>query len=253
MSYFVDSEIVYINSAARITGTSDSNFQYSFVLDTTKNYDYVVMLDCSIPKSFYNVAINNNTFTLVENSTPTIITLTAGNYSQKSLATALVAALNTSSPNGWVYACTFNTGNTTVNTGKYTFTVSGNSTQPSFIFALTLNEVIGFPPNSTNTFSAGTLVAPYVCNLSTENTIFIKSDICQNTNDTILQNIIVASDPSFTYIDWNNLLPAEYAKRFHYGHDNIFQFRITDEFDVELNTNGLNIVFSLMFFKRRVF
>jgi hypothetical protein len=239
-------ELQYINSNNRING-SHSDFTIKIQLKPGTTYKYVTVLDASIPKSFYIVPEHYNTFTLDENGASTTITIPAGNYTRKSLKETLATQLTSSSPNSWTYAVTYSNINSSVDTGKYTVSVSGNGgVQPSFIFTTNMYEILGFDRNSTHSFLADTLVAPNVANLSRESTIFIRSDVCQEQDD-ILQNIVTSDNPSFSYVDFRNYMPNEYKKKYNSGADNVFYFRITDENDRGLDLNGLNLQLTLLF------
>ena len=260
---------LYVNSNNRLNPSMETHSNFSIIFNDIPrnvNYNRVVVLDASIPKSFYAISSLTNVFQLTEASTTISITIPEGNYTRKSLATTLTSLLNSNSPNVWSYSCTFPNINNTGDTGKYTFNVSGNlltttsdlfgdmfgtityTSQPSFTFINNLSEVLGFN-QTTYTFTAGTLIAPNVCNLSSESTIFIKSDICQAHGDNILQNIVSTGDPSFSNVAYINHWPMLYSKIYHSQGDNVFWFRITDENNMELNTNGINCVFTIFLFR----
>jgi hypothetical protein len=103
----------------------------------------------------------------------------------------------------YTYSITYPKSSSISDNGKYTFTVSNNSgVQPKFIFPSAsssfLYQCFGFEPDSTNTFSGNTLISTNVINLQAEDCIFIRSDVCTNPNDNVLQEIYanVASGPS---------------------------------------------------------
>jgi hypothetical protein len=232
--------------------STDSNFTYTFTnLDKTKEFDHVAVLSASIPKSYFLVQSNYNSFNLLENATSVPITITPGNYNRLSLATTVKNLLNSNSPNGWTYNITFNNINQTYDTGAYYFTVSGNSSQPSFIFSSGMYEPLGFNANTTNQFSANSLTSVNVPNLSIETTLFIHSDICQNREgDNVLQEVYDTGQSTFSYIIFLNPIPMEYSKPMPNSSSNTFAFWLTDENGNIVNLNGVNFNFTIMVFKK---
>ena len=136
MEFINEKEIFYVSSVDRLSGSS-SNFLYKFAFsNNTGNYDTVAVLSAAIPKSYYLISSYNDEFTLSENGTDVVITVTSGNYSLTSWKNTLTTLLNNNSPNGWIYTVTFPSPNSGSSTGKLTFTVSGNSgIQPIFTFS----------------------------------------------------------------------------------------------------------------------
>ena len=254
-TYFTGKKFIYyVNSAKRLNASdSNSNFSYKFLNLQDGEFDSVVVLSASIPKSFYLFQNGQNTFQLEENTTTVTITIPQGNYNRNSLATTVKNLLNTNSPNGWTYNITYPNINTTVDEGYYYFTVTGNSSQPSLIFGSYCYEQLGFNINSTNTFVGGSLNSVNVCNLSVETTLFIHSNVSQNYNsDNTLQEIYSNGEPSFSYLNFINPCPHEYSKPFENNSSQIFNFTLTDEYGNIINTNGVNINFTIMFYKKNV-
>lgn len=247
MSY--DHKTIFnINSHNRESGTN-SNFTYKLKINHDLIYDKVVLLDCSIPKSYYIIQNGLNTFTLQEDTDLAVITVTPGNYNRNSLRSMLIQLLNSESPNGWIYDITNNNINTAVDDGKFAYTVSGNSSQPIFIFTNFLYEQMGFNSNSTNVFVGNSLSSTNIINLNPESTLFLRSDICNNQQDNILQNIITVHNSTFSYIIFQNPNVEEYAKNFSQNKYNVYRFILTDEDGNEIHLNGLNIVFTIMLYK----
>jgi hypothetical protein len=249
--YFTNKQIFYVNSATALTG-SNTSFSYYFNIDRQNTYDRVVVLSASIPKSYY--LITTNSFTLTENTNSVQITIPQGNYTRQSLANTLQTTLNTSSPNGYTYTIKFNNISTTYDKGYYYFTVTGNgSVQPIFTFNTTFYEQLGFASNTAYNFVASALQSVNIPNLTTETTLFIHSDAVQNSeSDNVLQEIYTSGEPSFSYINFININPLEYSKNLKCdgaSKTNVYNFWITDEFGNVMNTNGLNLNFTIMFYK----
>lgn len=246
--FYIKKQIFYINSRNRISGT-DSKFYYYLNIDLNEDFDRVVLLKASIPKSYYLISSNHNTFILDENGTQVDIILPEGNYNRISLKNVLQTCLNNASPNNWTYDITYDNALKENDRGKYIFTVSGNVSQPKFIFGDSLYEVLGFDKNSTNEFQNDQLISTNVINLTRENTIFIHSDICQNdTSDNVLQEIFTSDTADYGYIFFSNINVESYAKKFVPG-SNTFYFYLTDEDGNLIDLNGLNINLTIMVFK----
>ena len=80
--------VVYVNSADRLSGTSD-NFTYNINLPSDKKFNKVVVLDALIPKSYWLVQNGYNTFQLTENGVTATVTLPVGNYNLNSFKTVV--------------------------------------------------------------------------------------------------------------------------------------------------------------------
>jgi len=245
-------QIFYINSYNRLSGTN-SNFSYKLPVDQTKNFNKVIVLQASVPKSYYLVSAGYNTFILRENSSDIIITVPVGNYNKDSFQTVLSNLLTSNSLNGWVYTITSPNALKTADTSKYTILVSGNSSQPSIVFTNEHNncyELLGLNSNSTNTFVANTLTSTNVINFSLESTLFIHSDICQNRfTDNVLQEIYTPGVSYNSFIRYECITPEFYAKDY-VGKSDIYQFYLTDENGNMIDTNGLNINITLCIFRQ---
>ncbi len=246
-SFGSNSQIFIINSRDRISGT-DSDFVYKLDLLPDNNYDTICCLQAIIPKSYYLVDTNRNTFTLDEDGDQVEISVDIGNYSQKSFANRITTLLNENSPNNWVYSITYPTSNSLPRTGLYTFDVSGNSSQPSLIFDDFLYEPFGFNPNSTNTFVANILVSGNVINLQSEDALFICSDCVDNQSDGILQEILASNNPDFSEISFKNHAVEAYSKKFN-GKSSI-RIYLTNENKVPMILNGLNMVMAIVCYQR---
>lgn len=250
-----DSVIFLVDSSKRISGTT-SDFTYQLNLPKGHEFDNVCVLQCIIPKSYYLVQPGYNTFVLKENGVSTTITVTPGNYNAKSWSTIIGTLLTTSSSQGWTYTITFPNSTTSVDTGLFTYSCVGGN--PSFIFTTNLYEQFGFQPNSTNTFSSNTLVSANVVKFQVEDVLYLHSDISYNpdqssTND-VLQEIYASTTPNYTNIVYQNSGAVEgYSKQLLNQSNNIYHFVLTDENNNTLSLNGLNMVITLLIWKRQTF
>ena len=249
-----DSLIYYVNSSNRLEG-DDSDFTYQIQLPPHSEFNYVSVLAASIPKSYYMIESGYNTFILQENQSQVTITLQAGNYNRKTLASVLASLLTSLSPNKWTYSITYPNNALTYDTGLYTFLVTGNTSQPVFIFNQNSPyQQLGFDISSSSqdsayNFNNGQLIAPNVAKLYIDDNIFIHSDICQNFNDNVLQEIYTGNNTSFSNIVYQNVAPKDYAKKMTTNSSNIYNFYLTNENGEEIFLNGQNIVITLRLYR----
>ncbi len=251
MSLISSSTVYYVNSTNRLSGTH-SDFLYSVQMPPDSKYDSVVVLQASIPKSYYIIQANE-AFDLNENGVQVNIAVPVGNYTRKSFATTIQSLLNTYSPTGWAYVITYPSSSTTADTGKYTFTVTGNfGVQPSFIFSQSndLGSHLGFTDGSTNNFVADTLTSTQVMNLQAETTLYIHSDICTNSNDNILQEIFATSTADYGSVVFQQQCVDGYSKDMTSNSNNVYHFYLSDENSRAIDLNGQNLTFTMLLYKK---
>lgn len=251
MSLISNSKIFYINSRDRVSGT-DSDFLYTFEMPADVKFNKVCVLQLCIPKSYYLIKANES-FTLTEGLNNINISLTVGNYTRKSFASTLQGLLTTNSPNGYTYTVTYPTSSTVPDTGKYTYTVTGNSgVQPTFTF-LTTNDLydhMGFGNGSTNNFVANTLTSTQVINLQKENTLFLHSDIANNGSDNILQEVFSVQNSDYSSIVFQQYNIDGYSKDIVGNTNNVYRFYLTDEDSNPIDLNGQNFNVTLLMYKK---
>lgn len=240
---------VYVNSDNRTGGTSN-DFTYECRLDPNIPYDRVCVLNAAIPKSFYVVQSNYNTFVLIELGVDTVVSITPGNYGATTFATELRTRLNASSPNGWSYSVSYSS-----TAGKYTFGVSGNSGQPGFRFyspsSSNIHENMGFEPSSTNTFSASTLTSDNVIKMISENTIYIHTNAAASDDNDILQEVYTSQNSDMSVIVYTQDNIEANSKKLMGGNTRIFRIYFTNEAGNTIDFNGLNTQLVLLFYVDR--
>jgi hypothetical protein len=241
---YLNKQEVYLDSHNKLSGTHNS-FSIEIKLKPDKEVDTVVCKRATIKKSNYIVQEPENTFNLKEGLTIVPITVPEGNYSASSFKTTMIALLNTASPNLWTYSISIPTGISSASTGIYTYTCVGGN--PSFIFTTNLYEQMGFEPNSTNTFASNTLIAPNVVNFQVKNMLRIHSNVCQNENDNILQEIVTTGS-DFQSLKYQCVDIMAECKPF-VNKNNIYKFEILDEDGLHVDLS-LNVTITLMFFKK---
>lgn len=255
-TYNANRQAIYINSKNKIQG-SHSNFSYKINVGDAGDgrYDRVAVLSASIPKSFY-IVNSDSTFQVQESGevsgTLRTITISAGNYTRTSMLNRLTTLLNTGQAPALTYSIQYSQGSLSIypDTGKYTFMVTGNISQPSFIFSSsnTLNECLGFESGSTDAFVAGSLTSVNVLNLSPEQTLFIRSNIAISPEN-ILQEIYCSGTPSLTSVIYYSNDYIAYGKPLRFSNlatNNTYHFWLTNESGQEVSLHGVNMEIVLM-------
>ena len=269
MNHISSKSMFYIDSQNRTSGSS-GNFSINFAMPPNNRYDRIVVMQASIPKSFYLVSAPYNTFQLLEpgtsssgsstnifgsvstNGATKTITLTEGNYSKTNMIVclqtmlSLASSLNSTLATQYVYNVGYPLMNQP-NTGKFTYTVTNLTTsQPQFIFPAgsTLYLPMVFNRASTNIFSNSILPSQNVIRLQAKDTVFIKSNIVASSNKSFLKEIYTSANPDFSVITFSQNDVELNSKELLYK-DNNFSFSITDEDDNILNFNGQDVIFSI--------
>ena len=273
MNHLNQKSIFYIDSQNRTSGTS-GKFSINFAMPPNNSYNRIVVMQASIPKSFYLVSAPYNTFQLVENGTASsgsatntfgsvatngatkTITITEGNYTKTNMIVCLqtmlclASSLNSTTATQYVYTVSYPLMNQP-NTGKFTYSATNITTaQPQIIFPVksTLYLPMGFNRASTNIFSNNKLTSQNVIRLQAKDTIFIKSNIVASSTKAVLQEIYTSCNPDFSVITFNQSNVELNSKQLLYR-DNNFTFSITDEDDNILNLNGQDVIFSICCFE----
>jgi hypothetical protein len=194
--------LFYLSSANRGSGTDASNYTIDLPnFPTGEKFTHVCLLEANIPKSYYMVQAGFNTFTLIENGIPAVVTIPPANYSATCLRTCVGEALTAASLNGWVYTITAPTP-TQPATGKFTFIVTGSTSQPSIVCTTNLYEALGFAANSVNTFVGNTITSTNVVKLQSEDALYLHSDIVTDIGNDVLQEIYTSGVPDFGIINY---------------------------------------------------
>ena len=242
--------IQFINSNERLSGTH-SNFKYKIDLPKDKgDFDRVCILNASLPKSYYLIP-KDSYFTLEEGISSVNIYIQEGNYSRRSFQTVLQNLLNNSSPNNFIYAVSYPDSFIQSDTGKYTYTVSNNGgIQPKFIFNTHIFKQMGFNRNSTVQFFNNTLTSTNILKFQSEDIILIHSDLCSNGDNDILHEIYSGSSPTLGSIVDEVIAVEQNSRVLTSSNSGIYNFIITNEDNEEIEFNGLNIVFTVLFYKK---
>ena len=244
MDHF-DKDVVYINSYDRLSGTSSSfTADVSQQVKPVNDYDSIVLLNASIPKSYYLVNNYSNTFQISESGYPTrTITLVNGNYS----LTALRSALNTLiAAAGLQFTYVFSISQIT---GKSTFTSSG--TGCALIFGANSPwRILGFNKATYNiplVGSAYTVTSPNVVNLQLTNTI----DIMSNVVDKGILSSVIPSQSDFGAILFIERNAGLVSKQLISRQFNSIQIYLLDGITGQpIDLNGLDVQMTLVLYKK---
>jgi hypothetical protein len=241
--------LVYIDSRKRISGT-DSNFLYNISLPQDHTFDRVVVLNALIPKSYFLIQAGYNTFQLQENNTTVTITVPVGNYSFTAWKTEIGNLLTAASPNSLTYSLSYPSSNST-DTGKFTYTQNNGSIASKLIFTQYLFEPFGFLQNSTNTFTGTTLQSTCVIKMQSEDRLLIHSDCVNNpSQDDVLVSINASTYINYSSISYTNVHPAYNNHVLKSTLTSTISIVLTDENNIVLDLNGLNMNLTLLFYKR---
>jgi hypothetical protein len=256
-------KIVYVNSdKVKRTSGKAHDFQFNIDIGTQHNefeYDHVTVLNASVPKTWYLINDNNNTFIVEEVNTLTTttinritITLSIGQYDIGSLLFEMMSKISSA---GLLFA--YNNAFSTVS-GKITFNCSNAipGLISNFIFNNSLGRIFGFDIG-TYEFTIGGggsfLTSENMIKLQITENIFIKSSMVDGfeSNQTLLA-LPTGSTPFFSNIVYFNPDPYATAVKLSRIHSNIYRFFLTDSYDNLLDTNGIACSFTIMMFKRDI-
>lgn len=246
MAHLNKQKIIYVDSDYRSSG-DHSDFRYDIA--DLNEYDYVSVLQVSIPKTFYNVQAGQNTLTLTENiGVAATVTFSVGSYSYKNFATVLAAKLTAASPNGRTYTVTIPT--TEPVTGKYTITVSTGSFTISFPSSSYMYKHLGFESLSSNASTGTVLTSVNVASFQDVPSLYICSDLIsthiQTFNSTVLEAVFCGPVVDFGILTWNNMAPELTAKEIR-NKTSTVRFYLMDVDQNLISTNGVawNMVLGL--------
>lgn len=253
----ITGQVFTVNSGERVIhdnepGT-DSNFFFKFATSFSPTASRIVVLQASIPKTYY--LVNENSFTVVKGNLTFNVSLPQGNYNAISFRGELATRMTAASAEfgmGFLYSVMASSRLRSVETGLMTLRVQGNLVgneyiQPQLIINDTLHEQLGFNPNSANTFVNNHLTSTHVCNFNLLSSLIIRSDICQNSQDNILQDIYAVSNVSNSFIVYENKAPNLYSKKLNHN-GQTYHFWLTDVHGHIINLRGIEMCFTVLIY-----
>ena len=235
--------IYYINSENRISGSS-SNFSYAIDIPEGQRIDTCCVLSMTIPRSYYLVRRNQNSVTLTTDGIAQTFQIPLGNYNAANFITTLLGIINNLAVG--TFAMTLST-----ITGKYTYTYTGSASTISFSFPAPsmIGHQMGFDQGSVNSFVGGTLVSANVLDFVSTSTLFLHSDMVDDSTS-ILQECYSDNSQPFSNLVYNCQFSGMYSKKMRSSSSEVFNFWLTDENDLEVNLNGHDICVTLLLYKK---
>ncbi len=166
-----------VHSRRRLAGGTNNNFSINIELVKGHKYDLSAITRLNLPKTYYTISNNNDSFVLDEILSSATVTIPHGNYNICNFPAVLQEELIAASPNSWNYRVVYNN-----ITKKLEITVFGNSEQPIFDFSNTfIGQQMGWLEEPSDTFVADFLESKHTVNFQKTQFIAILSDIALNT------------------------------------------------------------------------
>jgi hypothetical protein len=247
----IDNLISYnITSASRNSGTTDNfNIKLDIPNDILNKLTSCSITDVSIPKSFYQIVNNYNTFHLYEDNNLIIITIEQGNYSKSQLYAALSTKMINQSLNNIKYNVSDE--QTLYDTGKMKITATNELINKSLIFQNNdMYKAMGFNINKEYTFTT-TLISENIINLNSEDVLLLHSNITSNYNNdliggsNVLCSIYTSGQKNYSYIIKSYDLIYNMKK---FIPNNNMTFYLTNEQGENINLGGIDFNFVLNLF-----
>jgi hypothetical protein len=238
-----------VYSSRRTNGTI-SNFSYNIALPNDgPKYDRVAVTSVTLIKSYYAVRLGFNTFIITELGTNRTITVPIGTYTLNAIKTVLQSLLNTGAPSGWVYAVTFPNTNISANTGKFTYTVTGNSSnQPSITVSTFMYRKLGFNKSSTNPFVGNSLTSTNYIFLNATPSLIIKTNMIDEPTSELCR-VDASLVPDGGTVTYQSPHPESFAHVLKSETVKNCTFAIDDEDDNDIDLNGNEWIISLVFWE----
>jgi hypothetical protein len=255
MEQISNKRFFYVNTENTLSA-SNSVYSTPLQIPDYAKYDRVVLLEASIPITYYLIQGNGfNTFQLKEDSTTVTVTIEPGNYNINSFATIVGGLMTSLSPNNLTYTFSYNNSYTQAQNGLYTITANSSAHSISLIFnpGNTVNEQFGFNSGTTVSFtnSVGTsiLTSTNVLQFVPENIVAIHSNIVDGGYTDILEIVTNQNNPPYSYINYQCPDPASYSRILSTNKSQNVTFAFTNEHEQALFFNGVNISLTLMLYK----
>jgi len=235
------SYIEYVDSDFRVTGVSHD---FTYELSLPREYNRCAVLSANIPKSYYLIQSNNNTFIVVENSTPRTITVPIGNYSNVEFMTLTIALLN-AGPLTYTYSID-------KPTTLITLTATGGVWNSiNFPSTSALYRQLGYLEASSNIINGNTTTSTSIPLFQQTNICFIRSDVHDSQSSSlgagILQSISCINQPTMYSITYQHAGDLQIIAK-PTSFKRLVKFTITDSDGFLLQLGNLPVNIEIIFF-----
>jgi len=233
----------------KLNGSLNSFFSFilkpAITIADNKNNLSIKLSTAELPYSFYTVNAYNNTFNIVENGIPRLITITKGSYDIFEFRDLIRDSLGSAT---YIVTVNINTGK--MNISNPTLAILGiNFTSDAF-------KLMGFSNQSYEELAVDGLTSPNVMSLFSITGIYLKSNLSgfniyntrlNNNLSSILQLIQIDVDV-FNMINYRSTTDAFITKLNDKNIDQL-TFRWTDAEDNLIDFNGIDFEFTLKVFE----
>lgn len=235
----------------KLNGSFNSFF--SFILNpaisvsNNQNNLSIKLSSAELPYSFYTVNAYNNTFNIIENGVPRLITITKGSYDIFEFRDLIKILLGSN----FTVSVSINTGKMTIkNTSLTTIGLS---------FISDAFKLLGFSNQSYSSSGILGLTSPNIISLFSITGIYLKCNLSgyniyntrlNNNLSSILRLIQIEADP-FNMINYRSTTDAFITKLNDKSIDQL-TFRFTDQEDNLIDFNGIDFEFTLKIFENKV-
>lgn len=248
----INEYLIHIRSedCQKLNGSLNSFFSFilkpSIAVSNNQNNLSIKLSSAEIPYSFYTVNAYNNTFNIIENGVPRLITITKGSYDIFEFRDLILTLLGGS----YTVSVSINTGKMTIiNTSL--ITVGLNFISDAF-------KLLGFSNISYSATGATGLTSPNIISLFSITGIYLKSNLSgyniyntrlNNNLSSILRLIQIEAD-AFNMINYSSTTDGFITKLNDKNIDQLI-FRLTDQEDNLIDFNGVDFEFTLKIFENK--
>ena len=233
-----------------IVQSTSSAINATLNIDINKKFTHCALSSCSIDKTFYGLPVDS-ILTITENGVNTNITFVKGNYSYKSFMAVFNAAVIPPTTS-WTYAVTYPDIRLSNDTGKFSFSVSGNGgLQPSFLVSSSVHlaKMFGLNLGVSTAFSGSALNSTNVINFQSHDALIVRSSLVNN-REKILAEIFSTGNMYYSSILWQNSNFELNSKEITALNSNSITFNITPFDGDNLEMNGGQITLCIVLFRK---
>ena len=262
----IDKPSFVVDSRDRQDGDIEN---FSFVINITENdtsgeFNQVAITSCTIPKSYYDLAVDSE-LRITEDGVTRGIIIPKGNYGINSIQNVLLKLLNAPAlvdNNKAIYQMRYPDCRLDNDVGRFTWGVNKDTGDPTSVppvvgpFPITweivgdnrLHDILGFDKDISGTttipFVNGQLTSKNVINLEHTKYISIRSNICHNEGardgDPDILARIPIDDTDKTVIHYRLIQLEDEIKTLVTSKSNTYRFSLYDDDNRLLDLNGNN-------------